>query len=199
MAHATLDELEAGLDQVRAAPADHGTLDLIVRRPAPGEREVLATGTLDPRLGLIGDGWCSRPASSRRPGGPSLGSQLTVMSARVAALVTGGTDPERWARAGDQLYVDFDISLDNLPVGSRLAVGGAVVEVTKAPHTGCGKFVRRFGVDAMKLISSPPGRELRLRGLKAKVVEGGDVSRGDVVRKLQPRLAGFDGGYQSPG
>ena len=138
-------ELEAGLDHVRAAPPEAGTLELIVRRPAPGEREVLATGILDPRLGLVGDGWSSRPASSRRPGGPSLDSQLTIMSARAAALVSGGADPERWALAGDQLYVDLNIGLRNLPVGSRLAIGHAVLEVTPAAHTGCGKFVRRFG------------------------------------------------------
>ena len=189
--HATLEQLESGLDHVLAAPSDDGTLELIVRRPAPGERELLVTGTLDVRAGLVGDGWSVRSASSRKPGGPSPDSQITVMNARAVALVAAGADPQRWAEAGDQLYVDLDISLDNLPTGSRLAVGGAVLEVTAALHTGCGKFVRRFGVDAMKLISSDRGRELRLRGLKARVLEGGEIARGDVVRKLQPRLAGI--------
>jgi MOSC domain-containing protein YiiM len=185
MANVTRAELEAGLDGVRAAPANDGTLELIVRRPAPGERELLAAGTLDLEAGLVGDGWAVRPASSRRPGGPNPDAQVTVMSARAAALVAG-PDQERWAQAGDQLYVDFDISVDNLSAGSRLEIGAATLEVTEAVHTGCGKFVRRFGVEAMKLISSKQGRALRLRGLNARVVVPGPIAQGDVVRKLEP-------------
>ncbi len=109
---------------------------------------------------------------------------MTVMSARVAALVSGGPEHVDWAQAGDQLYVDFDISERNLPAGTRLAIGGAELEVSAHPHLGCGKFVRRFGVDAMKLVNSELGRSLRLRGLNARVVRPGEVRRGDRVRKL---------------
>ena len=182
--HVSLDELDAGLDTVRAAPTELGTLELIVRRPAPGKREVLATGALDLREGLLGDRWKPKRASGGKQRDPGL--QLTVMSARMAALVAGGKDHERWAQAGDQLYLDFDISRANLPDRSRLAIGSAVLEVSPTPHTGCGKFIRRFGVDSMKLISSDRGRELRLRGLIAHVVTPGTVTQGDVVRKLAP-------------
>lgn len=180
MRHATLDELEAGLEAVRTAPADVGTLELIVARPARGQRELLAEGTFDRRHGLVGDRW--RP--KRGSGNGDSGHQVTVMSARMAALVAGGNDHAQWAQAGDQLYVDFDIGEANLPIGSRFAVGDVVLEVSPSPHTGCGKFIRRFGVDSMKLISSPTGRELRLRGVIARVVVPGAVSRGDAVRRL---------------
>ena len=154
MRHATLDELDAGLDAVRAAPVDVGTLELIVRRPARGERDILASGTLDLRQGLVGDRW--KPAPPSRGKAPDEELQVTVMSARMAALVAGGDDRDAWAQAGDQLFVDLDISEANLPVGSRLAIGSAVIEVSPIPHTGCGKFIRRFGVDSMKLISLRP-------------------------------------------
>jgi len=179
--HATLDELKAGLEAVRAAPAEVGTLELIVARRARGQRELLSEGTLDLRQGLVGDRW--RP---RRAANGDLGHQVTVMSARMAALVAGGNDHERWAQAGDQLYLDFDISEANLPVGSRFAVGDAVFEVSPSPHTGCGKFIKRFGVDSMKLISSDIGRALRLRGLIAWMVVPGTVAVGDPVRKVRP-------------
>ena len=182
MRHLTLDELEAGLETVAAAPADAGTLDLIVARPAPGERELLATGELDLRRGLLGDRWRPKRASN----GNGRGLQVTLMNSRVAALVAGADDRERWAQAGDQLYVDLDLSERNLPVSSQLGIGTAVLEVSPIPHTGCGKFIRRFGVDSMKLISSDRGRELRLRGMIAWVVTPGTVSTGDQVRKLDP-------------
>jgi hypothetical protein len=109
--------------------------------------------------------------------------QLNVMSARVVDLVAGG-DRDRWALAGDQLYLDLDLSEEHLPVGTRLAVGAAVIEVTPPPHTGCAKFMQRFGVDAHKFVNAKEHRPLRLRGLCAKVVEPGPVRPGDAVRKL---------------
>jgi MOSC domain-containing protein YiiM len=178
------EELDAGLADVLAAPRDRGTLELIVRRPGPmGERELLDLGRLDPDAGLEGDRWAAARNGRRRPE-----AQLTIMSARAAALVTGVSDHERWAQAGDQLYVDFDISQTSLPAGSRLEVGEAVVEITADPHTGCSKFSRRFGVDALKFVNTKRGRELRLRGVNARVVEGGEIRPGDGVR----RLAGTD-------
>ena len=172
----TSTELESGLDEVRAAPADAGTLELIVCRPdAMGDRELLDVGELSPDAGLAGDRWV-QSKNGRRPE-----AQLTIMSARAAALVAGSDDHERWAQAGDQLYVDLDLSQLNLPAGSRLAIGRAVVEITADPHTGCGKFSRRFGVDALKFVNTKLGRELRLRGVNARVVEPSEIRVGDRV------------------
>jgi MOSC domain-containing protein YiiM len=169
---------------VRGAPADAGTLELIARRPAEEQREILDTGELDLRVGLVGDMWAERPSSSTPDGGPNPEAQVTLMSARAVALVAAGDEHERWAQAGDQLYVDLDLSQENLPPGTRLRIGDAVLEVTEAPHLGCGKFSRRFGVDALKFVNSKVGRELRLRGVNARVVEPGAIATGDEVRKL---------------
>ena len=176
-----MNALEAGLESVRAAPSLEGTLELIARRPATEERELLVEAYLDLEDGLAGDIWAERP--SQRTGAPNPDAQVTVMSARAAALVSGGDDPDGWAQAGDQLYVDLDLSEQNLPPGSRLNVGEAVLEVTAEPHLGCGKFVKRFGVDALKLVNSAEGRALRLRGVNTRVVVPGRVAKGDTVRK----------------
>jgi MOSC domain-containing protein YiiM len=184
MTHRPLTELQSGIDEIRAAPASDGTLVLIVRRPAENERELLAQARLDLRDGLVGDMWSSKPSSSTADGGPNPEAQVTVMGARTAALVAGGPDHRRWAQAGDQLYVDFDLSQANLPAGTRLAVGDAILEVTENPHLGCGKFSRRFGVDALKLVNSAEGRELRLRGVNTRVVVPGEIRPGDRVEKV---------------
>lgn len=175
--HQAREQLDAGLSRVQAAPAGVGTVELIVRRPAVGEREVLEEAELDLELGVVGDNW------STRKGVADPEMQLNVMSARVVDLVAGG-DRSRWALAGDQLYVDLDLSEAALPVGSRLELGSAVIEVTPPPHTGCAKFVARFGADAHKFVNAKEHRHLRLRGLCAKVVQAGTVRRGDPVRVL---------------
>ncbi len=175
MEHATWDELAAGLDHVRSSPAESGTIELIVCRPAENEREVLEEGDLDTVVGLVGDRWHLGSARTND-------AQLTLMNARVAELVAGSRD--RWQLAGDQLYVDLDLSVENLPAGTRLAVGTAVIEVSEAPHTGCAKFSARFGSDATKLVNKSPGRELRLRGMNARVVEAGTIRPGDAIEKL---------------
>ena len=165
-------ELEAGLEQIRRSPRDRGSLELIVARPAEGERELLEIGMLDETVGLIGDRWSD--------GDPR--TQLTLTNARAVALVA--IDPDRRALAGDQLYVDLNLGGENLPPGTRLSVGEAVIEVTDVPHTGCGKFIKRFGVDAQKFVNSPAGRELNLRGVNARVLTGGEVRVGDTIAKL---------------
>jgi MOSC domain-containing protein YiiM len=175
--------LEAGLDDVRAAPADEGRVELIVRRPEVDARELVEEAALDPDGGLVGDNWHVKP--SLKTGAPNLEAQVTVMNARVTALVAG-EDRERWALAGDQLYVDLDLSYRNLPPGTRLQVGGAVIEVTDEPHRGCGKFSSRFGVEALKFVNSAVGRELNMRGVNTRIVTGGVVRTGDSVTKLSP-------------
>ena len=180
-----LATLRTRLDWIRAAPADDGRLELIVRRPAVEQRELLELAVLDEREGLLGDNWRERPSSESADGGPSPDAQVTVINARAAAAVTGVDDRERWALAGDQLYVDLDIGEANLPPGSRRRIGGAVLEVTALPHTGCGKFSRRFRVDALKFVNSADGRALRLRGLNARVLEPGPIAIGDAIRKLE--------------
>jgi MOSC domain-containing protein YiiM len=170
---ATVHELSAGLDHVRAAPRDGGTLELIVRRPAIGEREALDSAELDTGRGLVGDSWNER--GSR----PNPKAMVTVMNVRATALVAG--DRERWPLAGDQLYVDLDLSPENLPAGTRLEVGSAVLEVSDAPHLGCGKFTARFGEEARELVNSAQGLALNLRGINTRVVQAGIVRVGDAV------------------
>jgi hypothetical protein len=154
---------------------------MLVRRPDDGARELLAEGVLDEADGLLGDNWLSRATRRAVESGRHLDAQLNVMSARMVSLLAG-TDEER-ALAGDQLYVDLDISVGNLPTGARLAVGDtAVVEVTAKPHNGCRKFLDRFGADAVEFVNSGVGKELRLRGLNARVLRGGRLRPGDPVR-----------------
>ncbi len=174
-------ELEAGLDHIRLSPKDHGVLELIVRRPRLDEREVLQEGELHLTEGLVGDSWKLRSSSRTPDGSPHPEMQLNIMNARAIALVA--QEKDRWQLAGDQLYVEFDLSDDNLAPGNRLAIGSAIIEVTSPPHTGCKKFVSRFGLDAMKFVNSPVGRELHLRGINARVAQAGLIQIGDVIRK----------------
>ena len=182
MRHLTMEELEAGLDDIRRSPKDEGALELIVRRPSVGERESLAEGELDVAQGLVGDTWSTRGSRRSKDGLAHPEMQINIMNARVIALVAQAR--ERWHLAGDQLFVDLDLSVENLPPGTRLAVGSAVIEVTPEPHTGCEKFVSRFGVDAMKFVNSPLGRRLNLRGVNAKVVQPGVIRVRDVAKKI---------------
>ena len=179
--HLTREELEAGLERIRSAPREEGVLELIVRRPAIDAREVLEVGELHPVHGLVGDTWSERGSSRTSDGRRHPDMQLNIMSTRAVSLVAQSRD--RWALAGDQLYIDIDLSARNLPAGTRLTLGSAVIEITAEPHTGCAKFVSRFGLDAMKFVNSPTGRELNLRGVNARVVQAGTIRVGDVVRK----------------
>jgi hypothetical protein len=155
---------------------------MIVRRPAVDEREVLEIGELDLEEGLRGDNWRARGSSMTADGSAHPDAQLNMMNSRVIALLA--QDRGRWQLAGDQLYVDLDLSAENLPPGSRLAIGSALVEVTALPHTGCKKFAERFGADATRFVNSSAGKKLKLRGVNAKIVQPGFVRVGDTVRKV---------------
>jgi hypothetical protein len=180
--HLTMQELEAALDHLRNAPKDAGVVELIVRRPKTDHREVLQEAELDAVKGLIGDSWCMRPSSKTPDGSPHPEMQINIMNSRVTALVAQAKD--RWPLAGDQLYIDMDLSKENLPGGTRLAIGSAILKVSPLPHTGCHKFVARFGVEAMKFVNSAVGRELCLRGINAKIIQGGVIRVGNIATKI---------------
>jgi MOSC domain-containing protein YiiM len=177
-----LAALEAGLETIRQSPRDVGALALVVRRPQTGVREVLMEGELNQVEGLVGDNWSGRGSSRTADGSAHPDMQLTIMNARVIALVA--QSKERWPLAGDQLFIDLDLSADNVPPGTRLSVGSAVIEVTEQPHTGCQKFMSRFGQDALRFINSPTGKQLQLRGVNARVIHSGMIRVGDVVKKM---------------
>jgi len=181
------DDLHAGLDHIRSSPRDDGRVELMVRRPAENEREVVEEARLDLADGLIGDTWTVR-ISQRTGVGPDPERQLTLMNARAAALVAGTA--EHGGLAGDQVYIDLDLSYDNIPPGTRLQLGTALIEVSPAPHRGCAKFAARFGKDALRFVNSDVGQELNLRGVNAKVVVAGTVRTGDVVHKVSSSAQG---------
>lgn len=176
--HATT-RFDAHLHHVRSAPPDDGRVELIARRPAEGEREILDTAQLDLDLGLVGDRWAARDIKTTPV---YLASQLTLISTRMLAAIE--PDRSRWPQAGDQLYVDFDLGMDNLPPGSRLAIGSAIIEISEKPHTGCAKFGARFGGEALRWVNGPTGRAHRLRGLNARIVQSGVVRVGDTISKV---------------
>jgi MOSC domain-containing protein YiiM len=172
--HLDLSTLEAAVGEIRRSPANIGTVELIVRRPAENERETLTEADLDTAKGLVGDWWLAGDGDVRR--------QVTVMNARVVSLLAGSRD--RWPLAGDQLYVDLDLSVENLPPGTRVEVGAAVLEVSGVPHRGCKKFAARYGLDALRFVNSKQGYAWNLRGINTRVLHGGIIRTGDLVRKL---------------
>lgn len=179
--HLTAAELEAGLAHILQSPKDAGEVALIVRRPSENEREVLAEGQLDLAKGLVGDTWCVRGSSRMPNGSPHPDMQINIISARVIGLLA--REKERWSLAGDQLYIDLDLSGENLPPGTCLHIGTAMIAITDQSHTGCSKFMARFGQEALKFISSPTGKRYNMRGVNAKVIQPGIIRTGDIVRK----------------
>ncbi len=173
--HLSAEELNAGVDSILASPSDNGELKLIVRRPAVDERETPQQARLDIEVGLVGDSW-----STRAKVVPDM--QLNIMNTRVIDHVARSQD--RWPLAGDQLFIDMALSTDNLPPGTQIALGDAIIEVTEPPHTGCKKFAARYGVDAMVFVNSGRGKTDNFRGICAKVVKSGDIGVGDVARKI---------------
>lgn len=180
--HLTQAELELGLETIRQAPKDSGVLKMIVRRPQVDSRETLPEAELSFSEGLVGDTWKIRSSRHMPDGSANLDAQITIMNARAIALLA--QTENRWPLAGDQLYADLDLSDDNLPPGTRLAIGSAVLEVSSVPHTGCVKFSSRFGVEAMKFVNTVEGKRLHLRGINTRIVQPGTIHVGDMVRKL---------------
>ena len=180
--HLTQQQLQAGLDHVRQSPADAGTVELIVCRPGVGERRVLPRGELSLELGLLGDNWKRRGFRKSADGAAHPDMQLNLMNARAIALIA--QVPARWPMAGDQFYVNLDLSPANLPPGTRLQIGDAIIEVTAEPHLGCQKFLQRFGRDAALFVNSPEGKAVNLRGINARVIQAGHVSTGDRIGKI---------------
>ncbi|HVE57955.1 MAG TPA: MOSC domain-containing protein [Pyrinomonadaceae bacterium] len=175
MKHLTTAEIENGLAEVLESPKDNGTLELIVCRPQENERKVLETGELDTENGLVGDCW-------RTYNDGEIEAQITIINSRIIDLLA--QEKERRKLAGDQLFIDLNLTDENLPAGTRLTIGSAILEVTSQPHNGCKKFVERFGLEAMKFVNSPVGKKFHLRGIYAKVVQSGTIRQGDTVKKI---------------
>ena len=189
--HRTAEELAGFLPTLDASPRDVGVLRAVISRPAPGEREVLEVGDLDTTEGLVGDTWKARGSRRTPDGSAHPDMQLNLMNHRLVEFLA--QDPEREALAGDQLFLDLDLSHANLPVWSELHIGGpegAVIVVTDQPHNGCGKFIARYGKAAMAFVNGPEGKPRRMRGLCAKVVRPGPVRPGDEVVVVRPSGSG---------
>jgi hypothetical protein len=175
--HKTLQELDAALYDIRQSPTDKGQVALIVARPDDNARQVLETAQLTPEDGLVGDNWGQRKKVK-------MDCQINIMNVRVIAALSD--DPKCWPLAGDQFFVDFDLSYSHIPPGTHLQIGSAVLLVTAEPHLGCQKFSERFGRDAVMFVNSDAGKQLNARGINATVVKAGQVSTGDVIQVTQP-------------
>lgn len=180
--HVSTDELHKRLESLGQSPKDSGLLQMIVCRPARGERRIVEVAELDVADGLVGDNWKARGSDRTEDGSAHPEMQITVMNSRVVDAVAQERD--RWALAGDQLYIDLDLSIENLPTGQRIALGTAILEVTDVPHTGCQKFTERFGHDAIRMVNSPEGRQQRRRGMYVKVIQPGVIRVGDKAIKV---------------
>ena len=166
-----LSDLERGLGDLTGTPRDKGMVFLIVRNGEGGRREAPDEVWLSPEAGIPGDAW-----DRGRKRDPN--AQLTVMQADVARLIANG---QPFTLFGDNLFLELDLSAQNLPVGSQVRVGGATLEVTPMPHNGCRKFLSRFGQDALRFVSMGELRHRNLRGIYMRVVESGKVRPGDPV------------------
>lgn len=182
MQHLNAEQLDQGLDSILQSPKNEGEVKMIVSRPKKNEREVLNVGTLDLELGLVGDNWKTRGSSRTTDGFGHPLMQLNLMNSRTIELLAQTKD--RWQLAGDQFFVDFDLSEENIPPGTQLQIGTAIIERTEIPHLGCKKFVERFGMDAMKFVNSKQGKLLNLRGVNAKVITPGIVKTNDQIKKV---------------
>lgn len=175
-------ELEAALPDILAAPKDGGRVEAIVIRPAPGRRISAARAELSLAGGVAGDHWAKGCWLSTEDGAPHPDVQICMMSARCIRAIAG--DAANWPPAGDNLFIDMDLTPENLPPGARLAIGGAELVVTAEPHNGCQAFSDRYGRDACLFVNTGPGKALRLRGIYGRVIRDGTIAVGDRVTKL---------------
>jgi MOSC domain-containing protein YiiM len=185
--HLTEQEITDGLAQVLKSPQNSGVLKAIVIRPGHEERRSLQECRLSPEGGTEGDAWARGCWLQLPDGSPDPDVQICIMNSRMIDLVAG--NKARWELAGDNLFVDLDLSRENLPSGQLLSIGDCVIEITEQAHNGCSKFSQRFGAPALKVVNSPAGKQLRLRGVYAKVIEAGVVRLEDLVTKLDHRSA----------
>lgn len=176
------EQLEAELPEVLASPQDGGEIEMIVSRPSPGQRVLLPSASLSPEAGLEGDRWASETKLRLPDGRPDGRDQVSLMNSRLLRKLAADSE-ERMALAGDNLVVDLDLSEANLPPGQRLRAGRVLLEITEFPHTGCAQFAERFGPDAVRYINASQRKELRLRGVFARVLEAGTVQVGETIRK----------------
>ncbi len=182
VSHRTEAEIWEGLAEIRKSPPDNGVLDAIVIRPGSEERLSLQQCRLSPEGGTEGDAW-ARGCWLKLPNGlPHPDVQICIMNSRMINLLAG--ERQRWELAGDNLFVDLDLSRENLQPGQSLQIGECVIEITEQSHNGCAKFSRRFGPSALQVVNSPTGKQLRLRGIYAKVLKAREVRVGNRIKKL---------------
>jgi hypothetical protein len=179
--HLSLEELQSHLDSIKQSPQDDGILKAIVIRPVSNERVGMESSVVTPDGGVHGDRWAKQawlnlPEEELEPK-----AQITVMNSRAAEVIA--RNRARWPLAGDNLYVDLDLSEDNLQAGQQLSIGSAVFEITPQPHNGCGKFEQRFGAEALKWVNSEEGKHHHLRGIYIKVVKAGVINVDDTITK----------------
>ena len=180
--HLDKAELQAGVPRILESPSNDGTLDAIVIRLAEGEREELDSCEMSLQGGMRGDHWAKGCWMSTEAGEPHPDVQICIMNSRCIDLIAD--DRSRWALAGDNLFIDLDLRPQNLPAGTRLAIGSALLEITDTPHNGCAKFAERFGQAAVVFVNSPQGKAQRRRGIYARVVRDGKVTVGARITKV---------------
>ena len=180
--HLTMAELEDGFPEIIRSPKDNGRLEGIVVRPARGKRQELRTSDVSFDGGVHSDLWAKACWKSTEDGRPHPDVQICIMNARCIALIA--QERGNWAPAGDNLFIDLDLSPDNLPPGQRLAIGTAIIEITDTPHNGCAKFIGRYGRDAGIFVNGRLGKRHRLRVVYARVIRDGTVTVDDVVTKV---------------
>ncbi len=179
----SLQALKAGLDaMLAAAPKDNGTLDLIVMRPDHDLRVLPQSFEVRGDDGLPGDHWKRGTGYALEDGTGDPDAQICMMMSGCIRAIAG--DKANWPPAGDNFFIDMDLTPANMPPGTRFAIGSAEFVVTGIPHNGCQSFIDRYGRDACLFVNTGEGKAHRLRGIYARVTRDGTVSVGDTVRKL---------------